>query len=121
MGGCRPQKGVISVRQQQQQQQQQRIEGVLKATEVKTEKSRGSINLPKSMVAFTSACRKARIGKWHPHEFRHTAASLMLANGIPLKGMSDILDHASIRITSDVSTGMVTPWTQPTCGRLVVA
>jgi integrase len=131
--------GVISIRQQLQ-----RIDGQLKATEVKTDKSRRSINLPKVMVQelkghrasqakersesgiwhdtgyvftsnvgtpldprnmakrFDSACHKARIGKWHPHELRHTAASLMLANGVPLQVVSDILGHASIRITSDV-------------------
>ena len=142
-------KGVISIRQQMQ-----RIDGELKATEVKTEKSRRSINLPKSMVEelkahksaqaksrletavwhetgfvftstvgtpldprnvakrFTSVCRKAKIGKWHPHELRHTAASLMLANGIPLQVVSDILGHASIRITSDVYGHVLAPQRQ---------
>jgi len=142
-------KGVISIRQQLQ-----RIDGELKATEVKTEKSRRSINLPKSMVdelkahkstqtksrlespiwretdfvftstvgtpldprnvakRFTSACRMAKIGKWHPHELRHTAASLMLANGIPLQVVSDILGHASIRITSDVYGHVLAPQRQ---------
>jgi integrase len=132
-------KGVISIRQQLQ-----RIDGQLKITEVKTEKSRRAINLSMSMVQelkihklsqakarresaiwqdtgfvftstigtpldprnvakrFDSACHKARIGKWHPHELRHTAASLMLANGTPLQVVSSILGHASIRITSDV-------------------
>jgi integrase len=142
-------KGVISIRQQLQ-----RIDGELKATDVKTEKSRRSINLPASMVdelkahksvqaksrlespvwhetafvftstvgtpldprnvakRFTSVCRKAKIGKWHPHELRHTAASLMLANGIPLQVVSDILGHASIRITSDVYGHVLAPQRQ---------
>jgi integrase len=142
-------KGVISIRQQLQ-----RIDGELKATEVKTEKSRRSINLSKSMIQqlkahksaqakerlhsaiwhntgyvftstvgtpldprnvakrFGSACRKASIGKWHPHELRHTAASLMLANGIPLQVVSDILGHASIRITSDVYGHVLAPQRQ---------
>jgi integrase len=142
-------KGVISVRQQIQ-----RIDGELKATEVKTEKSRRSINLSKSMVLelkahksaqvkerksaalwqdtgyvftsnvgtpldprnvakrFSSACSKARIGKWHPHELRHTAASLMLANGVPLQVVSEILGHASIRITSDVYGHVLAPQRQ---------
>jgi integrase len=142
-------KGVVSIRQQLQ-----RIDGELKATDVKTEKSRRSINLSKSMVQelkahkaaqaeerlnaevwqesdyvftsnvgtpldprnvakrFSSACHKARIGKWHPHELRHTAASLMLANGVPLQVVSDILGHASIRITSDVYGHVLAPQRQ---------
>jgi integrase len=142
-------KGVISIRQQLQ-----RIDGELKATEVKTDKSRRSINLSKSMVQelkthraatakerlesalwhdtgyvftsnvgtpldprnvakrFTLACRKAKIGTWHPHELRHTAASLMLANGVPLQVVSDILGHASIRITSDVYGHVLAPQRQ---------
>lgn len=139
-------KGVISIRQQLQ-----RIDGQLKATDVKTEKSRRSINLPKSMVQelkalkasqgkarveseawqdtgyvftstigtpldprtvakrFQAACTKAGIGTWHPHELRHTAASLMLAEGVPLQVVSDILGHASIRITSDVYGHVLAP------------
>jgi integrase len=142
-------KGVISIRQQLQ-----RIDGELKATEVKTDKSRRSINLSKSMVQelknhktaqakerrgsaiwqdtgyvftsnvgtaldprnmakkFLSVCRKAKIGTWHPHELRHTSASLMLANGIPLQVVSDILGHASIRITSDVYGHVLAPQRQ---------
>jgi integrase len=142
-------KGVISIRQQLQ-----RIDGELKVTEVKTEKSRRSINVPKSLVEelkahksaqtktrletpvwhetglvftsavgtaldprnvakrFTSVCRKAKVGKWHPHELRHTAASLMLANGIALQVVSDILGHASIRITSDVYGHVLAPQRQ---------
>jgi integrase len=61
---------------------------------------------------FSSACTKAKIGKWHPHELRHTAASLMLANGVPLQVVSDILGHASIRITSDVYGHVLAPQRQ---------
>jgi integrase len=28
------------------------------------------------------------LGHWHPHELRHSAASLMLAQGVPLKVVS---------------------------------
>lgn len=40
--------------------------------------------------------------RWSPHELRHSAASLMLAQGVPLKIISEVLGHSSIRITSDV-------------------
>jgi len=36
------------------------------------------------------------------HDCRHTAASLMLAAGVPLKAVSEALGHSSIAITADV-------------------
>lgn len=142
-------KGVISIRQQVQ-----RINGELKATEVKTDRSRRSINLAKPTVmalkrhqtaqktermaspawtetgyVFTTGlgtpldprnvakqfevnCLKAKIGKWHPHELRHSAATLMLASGTPLQVVSAVLGHASIRITSDVYGHVLEPQRQ---------
>jgi integrase len=40
--------------------------------------------------------------QWSPHELRHSAASLLIAQGVPLKLVSETLGHASIRITADV-------------------
>jgi integrase len=36
------------------------------------------------------------------HDLRHSCASLLLAQGVPLKTVSDILGHSSIQITSDI-------------------
>lgn len=36
------------------------------------------------------------------HDMRHTAASLMFAQGIPLKMISEILGHSSSRVTLDI-------------------
>jgi integrase len=44
----------------------------------------------------------AGIGRWSPHELRHSAASLLLAQGVPLKSVSEMLGHSSIRVTADV-------------------
>lgn len=44
----------------------------------------------------------AGIGRWSPHQLRHSAASLLLAQNVPLKVISEVLGHSSIRITSDV-------------------
>ena len=46
---------------------------------------------------------------WHPHELRHSAASLLLAHGVPLKVVSDILGHASINITADIYFHILAP------------
>ena len=52
--------------------------------------------------SFTRLCEQAGLGHWHPHELRHSGASLMLAQGTPLHVVSEVLGHASIAITKDV-------------------
>jgi integrase len=51
---------------------------------------------------FVQMCKRAGLGHWHPHELRHSGASLMLAQGTPLHVVSEVLGHASIAITKDV-------------------
>ncbi|MGH3501572.1 MAG: tyrosine-type recombinase/integrase [Nocardioidaceae bacterium] len=51
---------------------------------------------------FSRLCERAGIGRWHPHELRHSGASLMLAQGTPLHVVSEVLGHASIAVTKDV-------------------
>jgi integrase len=58
---------------------------------------------------FQNICTKAGLGKWHPHELRHSAASLMLAAGVPLQVVSDVLGHSSIRMTADVYGHILQP------------
>ena len=52
--------------------------------------------------SFVRLCERAGLGHWHPHELRHSGASLMLAQGTPLHVVSEVLGHASIAITKDV-------------------
>ena len=52
--------------------------------------------------SFARLCQRAGLGHWHPHELRHSGASLMLAQGTPLHVVSDVLGHASIAVTKDV-------------------
>jgi integrase len=56
---------------------------------------------------FSKLCKRAGLGHWHPHELRHSGASLMLAQGTPLHVVSEILGHASITITKDVNGHLV--------------
>ncbi|MGH3503567.1 MAG: tyrosine-type recombinase/integrase [Nocardioidaceae bacterium] len=51
---------------------------------------------------FSRLCERAGLGHWHPHELRHSGASLMLAEGTPLHVVSEVLGHASIAVTKDV-------------------
>lgn len=57
----------------------------------------------------TALTQTAGLGHWHPHELRHSAASLLLAQGVPLKVVSDILGHSSINITADIYSHVLAP------------
>ena len=41
--------------------------------------------------SFSRLCERAGLGHWHPHELRHSGASLMLAQGTPLHVVSEVL------------------------------
>jgi integrase len=58
---------------------------------------------------FKTICLDAGLGDWHPHELRHSAASLMLAQGVKLQVVSEVLGHASIRMTADVYGHILDP------------
>src|SRR5690606_17418613 len=49
------------------------------------------------------------LGHWHPHELRHSAGSLLLAQGVPLKMISEMLGHSSITVTADVYAHVLAP------------
>ena len=61
--------------------------------------------------ALSKATKFAGLGSWSPHEFRHTAASLMIASGVPLKQASEALGHSSIAVTADVYGHLLAPST----------
>ena len=58
---------------------------------------------------FARICQRAGLEHWHPHELRHSAASLMLASGVKLQVVSEVLGHASIRMTADVYGHILAP------------
>lgn len=49
------------------------------------------------------------LGHWHPHELRHSAASIMSAAGVPLEQIADSLGHDGTRMTALVYRHAVTP------------
>jgi integrase len=59
--------------------------------------------------AVYSLTEQAGLGRWSPHELRHSAASLLLAMGVPLKTVSETLGHSSIRVTADVYGHLLEP------------
>ena len=53
-------------------------------------------NLRRSLATLTT---KLGYGNWHPHELRHTAASLMSQAGVPIETIADQLGHDGTRMT----------------------
>jgi integrase len=51
----------------------------------------------------------AGLGHWHPHELRHSAASLLLGEGVPLKVVSEMLGHSGINVTANVHAHVLAP------------
>jgi len=61
-----------------------------------------------ALRAVQVAARRADLPGVALHTLRHSAASVMLSSGVPLKVVSEILGHASVAITGDVY-GHVSP------------
>jgi integrase len=51
---------------------------------------------------FKRMLAKAKLPDMRFHDLRHSAASLMLAQGIPLRSIQDILGHSSITLTANL-------------------
>jgi integrase len=141
-----------------------REDGALVAGDVKTSKSRRSLNLPGPLVDllrahrakqeterlalgpawvesghifttqldtpidprncyrdFVRLCEQLGLGRWHPHELRHSAALLMLVQGVPLEVVSDILAHSSIWMTADVYGHILAPQRQAAAEAMAAA
>lgn len=63
-------------------------------------------NLRREFRRLTNA---AGLGAWHPHELRHSTASILSAAGVPLEVVSDVLGHEGPRVTAAVYRHAITP------------
>ena len=50
-------------------------------------------------TSFSNACKKVGIDDFHIYDLRHTAASWLVMEGVPLLEVSRLLDHNSITQT----------------------
>jgi integrase len=55
-----------------------------------------------ALRALNSAAGKAGLNGVGLHTLRHSAASLMLSNGVPITVVSQILGHSGMSVTVDV-------------------
>jgi integrase len=53
--------------------------------------------------------RQAGLGHWHAHEGRHTAVSIMSANGVPIQDITDTMGHKSTHVTETVYRKVIVP------------
>jgi integrase len=53
--------------------------------------------------------RKAGIGRWHAHDGRHSAVSIMSSNGVPIQEISDTVGHESTHVTETVYRHVIVP------------
>jgi integrase len=51
---------------------------------------------------FYPLLRRAGLPRIRPHDLRHTAATLLLARGVPVKVVSEMLGHANVGITLSI-------------------
>jgi integrase len=58
---------------------------------------------------FSKMTRKAGIGRWHAHEGRHTAVSIMSSSGVPIQDISDTVGHKSTHVTETVYRHVIVP------------
>jgi integrase len=79
--------------------------------------SRGTLLDPANLRrALRTVTEKAGLGRWHPHELRHSAASLLSATGVALEEVADVLGHASTRVTSATYRHRTTPTVEAGAG-----
>jgi integrase len=67
------------------------------------------INASKARRALAEVTDAAGLGYWHPHELRHSAASILSVAGVPLEHIADILGHDGVRMTALVYRHTITP------------
>ncbi len=77
-------------------------EGWTDASLVFTRENGEAIHPQRLSQLFERLAREAGLRRIRLHDLRHTAATLALQAGIPVKVVSDWLGHASVSITSDI-------------------
>lgn len=55
-----------------------------------------------ALRSFHAACERAGIPRRRLHDLRHTAVTALLAQGVPLKVVSELLGHSQLATTSDL-------------------
>ena len=73
------------------------------------------------LPAWYATLRRLGLPKITTHDLRHSAASMMLAAGIPLAVIADILGHSTMRVTADLYAHVGTELRRDAVDRLAEA
>jgi integrase len=68
--------------------------------------------------SFQQLLKRAGLRKVRLHDLRHTAASLLLAQGVPARVVMEILGHSQISITLNTYTHVDTTLTRTAADRM---
>ena len=68
--------------------------------------------------AFQALLQRAQLRKVRLHDLRHTAASLLLAQGVPSRVVMEILGHSQISVTLNTYSHVDTTLTQEAAARM---
>ena len=49
--------------------------------------------------SFNTACRRAGLEDFHPHDMRHTCAAWLVQGGVSIREVAELLRHSDIRVT----------------------
>jgi len=68
--------------------------------------------------AFKALLRKAGLPNVRFHDLRHSAASLLLAQGVPMRALMELLGHSSIGTTADIYSDVVPAMMRDVAGKM---
>ena len=68
--------------------------------------------------AFQALLQRAQLREVRLHDLRHTAASLLLAQGVPSRVVMEILGHSQISVTLNTYSHVDTTLTQEAADRM---
>lgn len=70
---------------------------------------------------FHAACARAKINRRRLHDLRHTAVTALLAQGVPMKVVSELLGHSQLATTADLYGHVLSDTLADATDRLAVA
>lgn len=119
-----PQSVVTSLQLHQERQRRERAKGDEKwhRSDLVFSTSTGSPVHPRNDYrAFVALMKRAGVRRIRVHDLRHTAASLLLAQGVPARVVMEILGHSQIDITLNTYSHVTPPVAREAADRMGAA
>lgn len=102
-----------------EQQKRQYAEGTVSDTGLVFTTTVGTpLNGPDLTRTFQALLEDAGLPRWRFHDLRHSAASIWIANGVPLRVVMELLGHSTIKVTADTYAHVVSELTRDAADRM---